>query len=184
MPARSSRSLLAGASAGLLIVATATAAHLAAGGAIDIYALIGIAAMSVALSTTLASRVRLTFLRAVTVTLLLQPVMHQMLGHGAGVASDATGHSQHDMTMPGQGTHWASAMLATHAAVALACAVILLWGVRWLRTMPAIGRALVVWTRGVAVPVTLSGATAAAGHHTVERPLAILFAWDNRGPPH
>jgi len=184
MPARSSRSLLAAASSGLLIIATATAAHVAAGGAVDIYALTGLAALSVALSTTFASRVRLTFVRAVAVTLLLQPVMHQMLGHGAGVASDASGHTQHDMPMPAQGTHVASSMLAIHAAVALACAVILRWGLRWLRSMPTIGRALVVRTRGVAVPVTLAGDHAPAVHYTVESPLAFLFAWDNRGPPH
>ena len=183
MPARSSRSLLAAAAAGLLIIAAATAAHVAAGGAVDIYALTGLAALSVALSTTLVSRVRLTFVRAITLTLLLQPVMHQMLGDNAGGASNATGHTQHGMPMHASGTHVASSMLATHAAAALACAVILRWGVRWLRSMPAFGRALVVWTRGVAVPVAMPGERATGQPDTLGVPIALAFTWDNRGPP-
>lgn len=183
MPGRSARSLLAAASTGVLVVAAAAAAHVAAGGTVDGYALIGLAALSIAVSTTLASRVRLTFVRAVTATLLLQPVMHTMLGHGTGMTGDAASHAHHDMAMPAASTHVVSSMAASHAAVALVCAGFLRWGVRWLRSMPAVGRALVVRARTVVVPIVLPRDRAPAIADTAAAPLAVLVAWDNRGPP-
>lgn len=188
MPERSLRSHLVAAAGGLLVIASATAAHMAAGGTVDVYALIGLATLSVALSTTLASRVRLTFARAITATLLLQPVMHQMLGHRSAVPNVATGHMDHSMDhampMPETSTHIGSSMVASHAAVALLCAVALRWGIRWLRSMPMIGRALVLRARTAVVPMLTVGATAPATPDVVVAPFAVLFAWDTRGPPH
>ena len=184
MPPRSPSSHLAAAAAGLLVVASATAAHIAAGGTVDLYALTGLATLAVAVCTTLASRVRLTFGRAITATVALQPVVHAMLGHRQLPPVAGTGHVGHVMPTPEPGTHVVSSMVLTHAAVAMLCAVVLRWGVRWLRSMPTIGRALVLRPRTVIAPLLAVGDRSPAVHDVAVAPLAVLFAWDTRGPPH
>ena len=130
----------------------------------------------------LSSRVR----RVLCAALVVQPVLHTVLatsGHGmpAGeMALDPVGH-EHSMAMsamPAQ--HIELAMWGTHAVAALVVAVVLPCGMRWLRAMPELIRAIVFTGRVSIAPLTRMRLAPATG----VAPASIRYLLcESRGPP-
>jgi hypothetical protein len=72
-------------------------------------------------------------------------------------------------------------MWILHIALAIGVAILVRWGVRWVRSMPGIVRALFVAARNVR-PVPYAGQQATvivAGWCARD----VEVAWDSRGPP-
>ncbi len=169
------RLALAGAAAGTAVVGFAAGAHVAAGGALAGAATLAVATAAAGVGALGAARMRWTFWRLVVVALAAQPVLHLAINGDTGAH-----HGHHSAGAAG---HASTAMVVAHLAVALVAAVTLRWGLRWVRTLPALARALAVPSRrGVAalhvvrvrwVPVVPA----------VRRDLAVLAARGSRGPP-
>src|SRR5690606_18643971 len=115
------------------------------------------------------SRVRWTFPRLALAALLAQPVLHRVFAasHGAHSAgghhhgAHAGGHLDHDhasmadaiVAPAGASDHGSAWMAVAHVVVAFAVAAILRWGVRWLRSMPALARAFGMAGAGWVSPI-------------------------------
>jgi hypothetical protein len=134
-----------------------------------------------------APRLRWTFPRVLCAALVVQPMLHTVLatsGHGmpAGdMALDPAGH-EHAMAMsamPAQ--QFELAMWGTHAAAALVVAVVVRWGVRWLRSMPELIRAI-VFTGRVSATAALTGLRLAPTP-AVAPPSVRYLLCESRGPP-
>jgi hypothetical protein len=178
------RSPLVGAFAGVTIVVASALAHVAAGGAVNGRGLL--VAAAVAALSGVAIRTHLTLGKLVAIAALTQPVLHAALSHGAAstaIHQHTAGHADHHVSHGGAaGTHGLSMMVA-HAVVGVGIALALRWGVRWMRSMPEIGRALVTSGNGVAALIVLPARAVAPVTDAAGTPLAVLPAWRGRGPP-
>ncbi len=182
MVGRFPHGLTAGTMAGVTIAGLAAVAHVSAGGEVagtrSIVALLGVVALAAALGT----RLRWTFPRVLLVSLAVQPLLHALFTAG-GHAGDPlhAAHAHHHMaTAPADAGH--PSMPVVHAAVALAGALVVRWGLRWLRSMPELVRAIAFATRriGVVPPAPVMAFTptpALAGGRQA------MPTWTCRGPP-
>lgn len=164
----------AGAAAGTSVVGLAAGAHAAAGGALDGAPTLAAAAGAACVGAVAAARVRWTFWRLTAVAVAAQPLLHVVLDGGAD------GHHGHHAGPAA--THASTTMVVAHLVVALGVAVLLRWGLRWVRTLPALARALVVPRRGLAAPCLRSVGWVPVTPR-VGRDLAVLAARGSRGPP-
>lgn len=175
-------SALAGALAGTTTVALAALAHTSAGGSLDTRPAIVCAAVLGLVGAIAASCVRITFWRAALVTIAAQPMLHLAFDGFHPRPHQHVGH--HTMEpAPAHAGGTDTRMLVAHVAVALGAAVLMRWGLRWLRSMPEVARAIVVPPRSVVVPITLRAHRAPAVAIAGGAQSLVSRWWDNRGPP-
>ena len=182
------RGRIAGLAAGIGVVASATFAHVRAGGSLDANASVPFMLLIVGAGAVLGPRMRWTYARVVVASMAAQAALHVAFG-GASTMSMATptashAHEHHDHTgsaamhvTGGAGLE----MWVLHLALAIGLAIVVRWGVRWVRSMPGIVRALFVAAHNVR-PIPVIGQRAAVivaawcGRD-------VEVAWDSRGPP-
>lgn len=154
------------------VVVPAVAAHVAAGGALAWTPVL----VAFALTTLAAHRVRWTFPRLVTAVALAQPVLHVALGMAHPTPEQHhAGHTVHAAHADGR-------MVAAHLTITLVAAVGLRWGVRWLRTLPTLARALVDARPRLALAVPQFVATVRTASVALRQPV-LAAAHGSRGPP-
>ena len=182
MVGRFPHGLTAGTMAGATIAGLAAVAHVSAGGELggtgSIVALLGV----VVLSAVLGRRLRWTFPRVLLVSLAVQPFLHALFTAG-GPSGDAlhNAHAHHHMaTAPADAGH--PSMPVVHAAVALVAALVIRWGVRWLRSMPELVRAVAFAMRRVGV-VPPAAAMALTPMPVLAGGRQAMPTWTCRGPP-
>lgn len=165
------------------VVAPGALAHAAAGGALDL-APTALACVVVAAAAFAADRVRWTFPRLVLAAAAGQPVLHVLFsaGHAPVSSPGHGGHAEHAGHTALAVAGVEGRMVAAHLAVTLVVAVALRWGLRWLSTLPTIGRALVVPRRGTPVPRVVRVRFAPPAP-PLRRDLAVLAVRGSRGPP-
>lgn len=190
-----------------MIVGPGALGHVAAGGSLPAAPAVATWAALAALAAALGPRLRWTFARLTVVALLAQPVLHAVfgLGHGGHAGLDAhAAHAVHahppggHLGAPGALTAGPSGHAAAHGSVAhgsvwmaiahvvaaFAIAAILRWGVRWVRSMPTLARALVVAGRGRVAPVPRRPLWFAVAPVAVRPvPVAVVGGCGTRGPP-
>jgi uncharacterized membrane protein YjdF len=183
MRERSSRSLLVGVPVGITFVGLAVVAHMSAGGRADAWRVAVASITAVAVAAVLA-RLRWTFTRLVLVALVSQPLLHIVLAHGshADQMMEHGGH-HHEMVMGASSSASHTSMPLAHSALAVVSAVAVRWGLRWLRSMPDVARALVVAGRGAVSAVAIAIDRVTAYVSVACTSLAGLLTWDTRGPP-
>jgi hypothetical protein len=178
-----------GVAAGAAISALAVFAHVTAGGSLTGWApLVGLVAVMTATTAT-APRLRWTFPRVAAAAMLLQPLLHVAFaaghssapGHASAHADHLAHAARHDLAGHAVAGH-SLAMPVAHVAIALVTAVLLRWGLRWLRAMPGLLRTLVAGARPdvrwVLPQVRMAAPAAALVPVDVAR-----VPWDSRGPP-
>jgi hypothetical protein len=172
------RAIITGVPAGVLVAGLAIAAHASAGGEVSgIGPSIAVATCALG-AVSLTTSIRWTFVRILVAATALQPVLHLVLG----------GHAGHDAHHAHGGAAASAAgaadpqMWIMHGGLAILTAVALRWGVRWVRSMPALARALLSRTPAwvgvlpIASPVEPATTVIACDRHS-------LLTWTNRGPP-
>lgn len=164
-----------GAGVGAAVVGLAASAHAAAGGVLAPEALLGAFVIVTSLATYATRFGRWSFWRLVVAVGAAQPLLHSVLGAGHG------GHHQHHQHEVAT-AHADTAMAVAHVVVTLIAAVALRWGVRWVRTLPAVARSLVV-PRQQAVIACPAYVRFAPLPPLARRDLAVLAARGSRGPP-
>jgi hypothetical protein len=179
---------LAGLLAGVAIVAAAAFSHLGAGGPIERPALALMLAAACVVGLGLAS-IRWTFVRLALVTVAAQPLLHLLFvsvgSHADGMSADA--HAAHHsldqhQAMLASSPHAGGTMWIVHAAAALAAAVVIRWGWRWLRSMPDLVRAIVYATCSAPVAAAARRVRMVVAEAWSPVPV-VLSAWNGRGPP-
>ena len=188
MTRRSGDRFTAGLLVGVGIVAAAAFAHLGAGGAIDPASMALMLAAALVTGLVLAS-IRWTFARLVLVTVAAQPLLHLLFesagGHADGMSPDAHGahHSiEQHRAMLASTQHADSTMWIVHVVGALATAIVIRWGWRWLRSMPDLVRAIVYATCSVPIASTTRRMRIVVADAWLPDPV-VLSAWNGRGPP-
>ena len=148
-------------------------AHVAAGGAVG-PAFVVAATASMTVGGLLGPRLRWTFWRAVAAAAAVQPLVHLALASGGGHA-----HAGHHADHTVEGRMW-----ILHTAVAVVVAVLVRWGGRWRRTMPAAIRAVAVAVAPAGPPPVVPDAPHWALTDGGAAPRAVAtLAWTSRGPP-
>jgi hypothetical protein len=175
---RPPRALTTGVAAGVTVAGLAIAAHALAGGELSgIGPLIAVATCVLA-AISLGASIRWTFTRILVAATALQPVLHLVLGGHAGHPAH---HAHHGVGAAGA----AGAdprMWVMHGGLAIVAAVAIRWGARWLRSMPALVRAL------LPPPPARAGMLPIAAPIGAPTPVLAcdrwsLLTWTNRGPP-
>jgi hypothetical protein len=181
--------------AGLLgaaaIVGLTVVAHVAGGGRFTSTATLGLLTVVVlALGLVLAS-VRRSFGRLLIISVVAQPVIHVVLdtvtahgtSHGPHAIHQNSVHtSEQHAAMLSSAGHDATAMWVVHVVAAVVTAVVVRWGWRWLRSMPALLRAIVYSVRSVPVVDLVRRLVGGDVDALVPNRLALL-TWDERAPP-
>ncbi len=178
-----------GALAGAAVVGVGGFAHVAAGGQLAAQSFLAATAVAAAAGAAIRLHVRWTFWRLWSVALVAQPVLHALLavdgGHGphhssmhaggGSLAGDAAGLSSHPSSHAG-------VMWFAHVGLAVAVAVLVRWGARWVRSMPALVRAVADGARRLTLILPTPSVTLAAAPG-FDRGRREGLAWDSRGPP-
>lgn len=181
MSGRVRAALTTGSGVSLAVVGPGALAHVAAGGSLNLGSL-GIVTLGAATAAALATAgaVRWTFQRLCLAALAAQPVLH--FAFGSGHAGGHGGHAQHGAHASSAVAHADGRMVAAHLVVSLVAAVVIRWGLLWLRTLPALARALVLPAPRVSVRHVTRVRFAPAAP-TPRRELTLLAARSSRGPP-
>jgi hypothetical protein len=172
---------VSGAARGILVGGTVAGlggfAHVTASGGLEPRSLLLAVGLAMAVGGSLVRRVRWTFARALVAAVAAQPVLHVVLAGGGHAGGHA--HAAHHAAA----TSADERMWILHTVLAVASAVLLREGGRWLRTMPALVRAVCL---GVAPAGALQTASPAgrwtATDDSSPRPIVAL-AWSSRAPP-
>jgi hypothetical protein len=192
MNARPAERLPAGLLGAAAIGGFTVVGHVVAGGRVTSPLTLGLVTLTVLALGVVLATVRWSFARLLVVTVAAQPVLHVVLGtaapHGAGAEG---GHAIHHATvhtseqhaaMLSSAGHGATAMWVVHVAAAVLTAVVVRWGWRWLRSMPALLRAVVYAIRSIPFADLERRLPSVAVDARIPNRLALL-AWDGRGPP-
>jgi hypothetical protein len=181
--------------AGLLgaaaIVGLTIVAHVAAGGRFTGAVTFGLLTVVVLTLGVVLASVRWSFGRLLMISLVAQPVLHVVLGtvtaHGVSHGRHSIHHtgvhtSEQHAAMLSSVSHDATAMWVVHVVVAAVTAVVVRCGWRWLRSMPALLRAIVYSVRSIPVVDLVRRRRERSLDTLVPNRLALL-TWDERGPP-
>ncbi len=161
-----------GITAGGAVAAAGALAHVTAGGSLGPAFAVAVTA-SMTVGGLAGPRLRWTFWRALGAAAAVQPLLHLALATGGDHA-----HAGHH-AMDGAGER----MWILHTAVAVGVAVLVRWGGRWLRTMPAAVRAVALAMAPARGPSVGPDAPRWA-RTTARAPRAVAsLAWTSRGPP-
>ena len=175
------RNKMSGLQAGALIAGLAAVAHAAAGGSLSASTAIVPMLVVAALGAAMTARVRWTFARILTVALVGQLVLHVVLD-GASRHGEHAHHGEHAGLMAGSAPTTGSSMWVAHLLLAGGSAIVLRWGWLWLRSMPAMLRAVVLAAQAIGAPVALA-ARRLVSSDAFASGRADASAWLSRGPP-
>jgi hypothetical protein len=170
---RPPRALTTGVPAGIAIAGLAIAGHGSAGGEVSGISPLIAVAICVLGAVSLRTSIRWTFSRLLVAATAVQPVLHLVMSGESGHAHHGAGASAGTGDPP---------MWLMHGGLAIVAAVTIRWGVRWLRSMPAVARALLPPRRAragtllIVVPIGPPTPVLACDRHS-------LLTWTNRGPP-
>lgn len=179
-----------GVAAGAAIAALAVFAHVSAGGTLTGWGPIAGVVGVLAATAATAPWLRWTFPRVALGAMVLQPVLHVAFAGGhSSVAMHGAAHSDHAVQTA---DHSAAAhavaghslaMPVAHVAIALVTAVVLQWGLCWLRSMPGLVRAIVGAVRPGIAQWQLPRSSALRAVPVLVPVDVVPLPWDSRGPP-